>query len=309
MDRKSVVAELDERQPPQAVERILRGHLGQHRGEQRERWPADDRGGIEDLASPGIEDAEIDLGQALDDRLDRHGLEADVRPLRQRGSGESKGQGMTACKSVDRSAASPIQTVLDEEGLGGVARKVLEGHAAEEDAKGARPARHRRLAPRHDDPHVVAQGRHERLAEPRVQEPQELVRVDDDDDPSTEAAQPGRRGLGGREVAACLGLERGKEPSCRGLDRATIQIEHRRPGAPGLDAERLDQRRLADPRDAMDEDDEWATLAEQAAEDAQLVVPPDEPGGLFVHQVTDGLRHALSVLRVSIKPRPGSARG
>ena len=106
----------------------------------------------------GIEDAEIDLGQALDDRLDRHGLEADVRPLRQRGSGESKGQGMTACKSVDPvGSPSSIQTVLDEQRLGGVARKVLEGHAAEEDAEGARPARHRRLAPRHDDPHVVAQ--------------------------------------------------------------------------------------------------------------------------------------------------------
>jgi hypothetical protein len=108
--------------------------------------------------------------------------------------------------------------------------------------------------------------------------------------------QARRCSLGGREFPAGLGLERGKEPSRRRLDRATIQIEHRRPAGARLDTEGFDQRRLADPRDAMDEDDEWATLDEQAAKDAQLIVAPDKPSRLLVHQVTDGLGHGVSVL-------------
>jgi hypothetical protein len=114
MKHESVVAELDERQCSETIEGILRRHVRQHRPQERERRSANDGGGIKGRACPRVKDPEVEFGQALDDRLDRHGLEADIGPLGQRGGGESKGQRMASCKSVDPVRRLVIQAVIAE---------------------------------------------------------------------------------------------------------------------------------------------------------------------------------------------------
>ena len=82
-----------------------------------------------------------------------------------------------------------------------------------------------------------------------------------------------------------------RNPRSVGSIERQSKSEHGRPGGPCLDAERLDQRRLADAGDPMDEHDERAALAEQPAKDVHLVVAPDQPCRLLVDQLADGLGH------------------
>ena len=91
VEGEAVVAQLDERERPQTGERILGSGFRQHGGQEGHRRPAHDRGRVEGLPRTRIEDAQIDLGQPLDDRLHGDGLEADLGPFGKGRSGEPKG--------------------------------------------------------------------------------------------------------------------------------------------------------------------------------------------------------------------------
>ncbi len=202
-----------------------------------------------------------------------------------------------------RSASPCIDAGLLEKILGLSATEILERKSPKEPAHGARPAGHGRLPTRQDEPDLVRQGGHERLAQPWIEQPSELVRVENEHDPFTESVQPGRGGLGGGQLATRLAFERGEEPSLGRLDRAAVQSEDGRPVGPCLDAERLDKRRLADAGDPVDEHDERAALAEQPAKDVHLVVAPNQPSRLLVDQLANGLGHRVILRRPSITRR------
>src|SRR5439155_10967316 len=193
--------------------------------------------------------------------------------------------------------------------LGFLPTKILERESPKESAQGARPAGHGRLATGQDDPDRVRQGREEGLAQPWIQQPKQLVCVENEDDPLTELVQPGRGGLGGGELATRLAFERGEEPSLGRLDRASVESEDGRPGGPCLDAKRLDKSRLADAGDSMDEHDERAALTQQPAKDAHLVVTPNQPCRLLIDQLANGLGHGVILRCGSIRPRSRSKSG
>ena len=208
-----------------------------------------------------VEAAEIEIGQATDDRLDGHSLQADLRSLGQSRRREPQRQRVSTSQSVDAVGVTLIDSGPPEEILGFIATKVLERKPSEESAQGARPTGHRRLPARQDDRTLsVRAGRNAWRSHGSRSRRARTCRARAR--PVHRVAQPRRGGLRGGQLTARLAFERGEEPSLGWLDRATVQSEYGRPGGPGLDAERLDECRLADAGDAMDEHDEGAVLSE-----------------------------------------------
>jgi hypothetical protein len=173
-------------------------------------------------------------------------------------------------------------------------------------AQHARPAGHRRLPSRQHQPHVLREHRHEGLPQPRVEQPEELIGVQDQHDLMAELAKPPRGSLGSRQVTPGLWFQRCKQATLGRLDRTAVQSNDCRAAGARLDAEGFDECRLADAGDAVDEHDERAAHREHGAEDGHLVLTPDQPRCLLVQQLADGLAHGMIVGRWSIRPRSGS---
>src|SRR6478735_2566852 len=157
---------------------------------------------------------------------------------------------MSARDPVDPIAVLVADTGASEELLCFHPRQVPERDAAEEIPEGARPAGHRGFAPRKDDPSVVRQGRQECLPQPRVQESEQLVRVDEEDDPCPTLTQTGRCVVRRLELATRSGFEGGEEPTWRRFDGPSVQAQDGRTGRTCLESEGFDQSGFTHTRDA-----------------------------------------------------------
>jgi hypothetical protein len=71
---------------------------------------------------------------------------------------------MAPCKAIDASGVASLNSDATKQLLGVITGQIPQREAAEQLAKRARPPRHRRLAAREDDPHIVGDGRNEGLA-------------------------------------------------------------------------------------------------------------------------------------------------
>ncbi len=256
VQHEPVVANLDEREHPKPIERVLRRRVGKHCREERRSRPTHDRRSIERLPRLRIEDAEVELGEALHDRLDRDGFQADVGSTGDCRSREPKRQRMTARDPIDAVGAVVVDPGFLEDDLGLRPRQVAEREVGEQPTQRPRPAGHGRLAPRQHDTDVACKRGQERLAEPRIQQAEQLIRIEDEDHPIAELREPVRGVLRRSQVAARPAFECGQEPPLRRLDGPAVETEHRRPVRPGRDFERMGKRRLADAGDPVDEDDE-----------------------------------------------------
>ena len=96
-------------------------------------------------------------------------------------------------EAVDPLGVGGVDARLAQQRLGVGARQPAERQVAEQRAERALPAGHRRLAPGQDDPHAVAQRRDERLLQPGVEQPEDLVGVEHEHDALAEAVEPGGR--------------------------------------------------------------------------------------------------------------------
>ncbi len=101
--------------------------------------------------------------------------------------------GCPRAKRLMRSAAAPSTRASRSSVSASAARQAAERKVAEQVAEGALPPRHRRLPAGQHDPHVRAQPRHEPPQEPRVEQPEDLVRVEDEDDRIAQALEAGGR--------------------------------------------------------------------------------------------------------------------
>ncbi len=172
VDEQPVVPELDERQRPQSLERVLRGTLGQHRVEQRERDAANDRRGIQRFAQWRVEHLEVELGQLIE-----HGLQCDVLelcfwPRAHCGRRELERQRVPARQPVDPLRVGGLEARSRQELLGLALGEIPERHAEHERAPARRgvPDRHRRLPPCDHETRVVAQRGCEAPADPAVEQ-------------------------------------------------------------------------------------------------------------------------------------------
>ena len=99
VEEQAVVAELDERQAQQAVEGVLRRGVGQHRGQERHRRPADHGRRVERLPGHRVEPVEVQLRELRDDRLDGDGLDVHVRSVLEGGRRESQRERVARARS------------------------------------------------------------------------------------------------------------------------------------------------------------------------------------------------------------------
>ena len=117
----------------------------------------------------------------------------------------------------------------------------------------------------------------------------------------------------GRELGPSRGRERRQEAALGRLDRPAIEAEDRRAALPGLDAERLHERRLPHARETVDEDDQRPVVTKQPAQDAQLVLAPDQSRRLLFDQVAGRSRSSMESARgcqcgYRLDPGPESER-
>ena len=264
VEEQAVVAQLHEREAQQAVERVLRRGVGEHRRQQRHGRPANHGRRVQRLPGHRIEPVEVELRELGDDRLDGDGLDVHVGAVLQRRGREPQRERVPPSEAVDPFGVGGVDPRLAQQGLGLGARQPAEWEVPEQRAERALPAGHRRLAAGQDHPDAVAQRRDERPLQPRVEQAEDLVGVEHEHDALTEAVEPGRRlGRAGRGDARRV-RQRRQEPPLRWLDRPAVEVEHRRATVAGLVRERLDERRLAHAREAVDEDDQW-TIGRRAA--------------------------------------------
>ena len=190
VEEQAVVAELDERQAQQAVERVLRRGVGQHRRQERHRRPPNHGRRVQRLPGHRIEPVEVQLRELRDDRLDGDGLDVHVRSVVEGGRREPQRERVAPREAVDPFGVGGVDARLAQERLGVGARQPPEREVAEQRAERALPAGHRRLAPGQDDPHALAQRRDERLLQPGVEQAEHLVGIEHEHDPLAEAVEP-----------------------------------------------------------------------------------------------------------------------
>ena len=135
------------------------------------------------------------------------------------------------------------------------------------------------------------------LAEPGIHQPEELVVIQREHDGSSEPGQ--------------VLHERARRPGCADhcvvqaslgrLDRPAVERDDTRAPGPGAAQERPQQRRLADPRDPVQEDDANVVFERQTQQRAELVVPTDAGDWLALEPdespsaECDGIRFGLRV--------------
>ena len=260
VDHEPVGAQLDERQAAQPLEGVLGRGVREHRGDQRECRPPHDRRGVEGPAGRRVEAGQVELGQLLDDGGDRRRVVVERRVRRRaptpRAAATAGGLARAGGSARRRRRATPSRRSSASASSRG---RLPSGRLRNRGPIASGPAGHRRLATREDDADAVVEGRDERSA-----------------------------GATGRAAAAPrIGRARGRPASPRLASRPTAssavarsppvaaEIASRNPravgsiapqssrrtiapAAAGLGREGLEQGRLADPADAVDEDDRAA---------------------------------------------------
>ena len=279
VDDEPIRPESHERQASEPVEDVLRRRLGEHRGEQRERRPANDRRGVQRLPGRRVEMPQVQLRQLVDDRRDGRRVRVDRRVRVHRRRRQTQRQRVAANDPVDPFELAAAHALVAQQLQRVVAGEVREQDGPEEAAELERPGVDRRVATGEDDPDVVVEGRHERLAQPRIERPDELVPIEREDDALPERREPRDRAVDVRQHLAGGRGKPAEEAADRRLDRATVQQHGDGPTLARLDQERLEQPRLADAADAVDEHDQRLDVVEHLAEDEPLGVAPDETRG------------------------------
>src|SRR5262245_25952842 len=136
------------------------------------------------------------------------------------------------------------------------------------------PACDRRLAARHDKARVVSESWCEYLADPAVEQAKNLVRVEYE---HHALAPKARQALGGVFSAGRRSSDGGsetlQETAFGRLDRTAVDLHDRFATASRLPGKRLDECRLADAGDAVDEDNERAALLQRLEEGVLLHGP------------------------------------
>ena len=237
MDHEPLAPELDERQRAQALEGRLRRLAREQRAEQRERDPAQDRGGVERLAGRAVEAVEPQLGELLGDGR-QHRVLGRIGPLAHRRGRELQRQRMAAHEAVD-----PLGLRLVEPGAAQHLGRVGGRERAERDrlqqlAERRPPRRARRVARGDHDPRVGRQRGQEGQPQPAVEQPQPLGVVDHEQERRARVELP----------------HRGEERVRRGLDLAAVDRDDGGAARAGLGAKGTEQRRLAGAGDPVDDD-------------------------------------------------------
>ena len=124
------------------------------------------------------------IRELVEDRLQRDVVELDVGAIPHGGSGELERERVPACEPVYPAGVGGVEAGSRQELAGLPIFEVAEPDTAHELAPTRRriPACDGRLAPRHDQPRVVAQGRCKRQADPAVEQAKNLICVEDQHD-------------------------------------------------------------------------------------------------------------------------------
>jgi hypothetical protein len=158
VDDEPVLPELDEGESSEAFEDILRRAIGQHRLEERERDSPDHRSGVERLPGRAVQAVEIEAGELVEDRLQRHVVELEVGAIPHSGSRELERERVPARQPVHAVGVGAVEAGSRQELAGLAVVEVAEPDASHDLAPARRcvPAHDGRLAPRQDEPRVVA---------------------------------------------------------------------------------------------------------------------------------------------------------
>ncbi len=210
------------------------------------------------------------------------------------GCGQAQRQGVAPGQPVDALEVIAGDTVLAQQRLGIVARQVTKRQAAEELTHRRRPARHRRLATCEDDADGVALCRDERLLEPQVQRPKDLIAVEGEDHALPQAREPSRGFVDGRSDRYRWPLTvHARKPWAVGSIAPQSRRSMIAPRLRASRAERLEKAGLADPADAVDEHDQRALPAQEKVEECALGLAPHEARALGFDPLSDSDGHDI----------------
>ena len=169
-------------------------------------------------------------------------------------------------------------------------REVAQPHDAQQVAEVA-PPRGGAVAAGDQDADVLGKPGHELLPQPRVEQPQALVGVDDEDDAAVVAVE---------RVA-----ERGEEPALGRLERAAVERHDGRATGPGVGRGGAEQRRLADAGDPVHERHDRRVALDEIQQRRPLATTPDERDKALVEHRLQRARHRAPSLRSPAVRRGG----
>ena len=309
MDRQAVPADLAERQIMQAIQRIIRGDVGQHACEQRHGHATNHARRLERPPRDGVRDVvEVERAELVDDaRRSRIG-HGNIRVLACSGRCQAQRKWVALRQALDRRSGAVLDAFAPKQ-----LQRIGSFQAPQvQDLDGARqlgrsqPAGDRRLSAGEHDAGRIGKRRHEDLAQPRVDQPKDLVVIDDDDRSGRDLAQSGVQPFGCRALAAQRRGERVVDPAVRRFEGPAIELDDGRPGVPRVVRETGNEGRLADAGNAVNVDDERLVAGDGFEECTQFLRPANEADGApIAHAVADTGRQATSD---QPPQRPGSGR-
>ena len=135
------------------------------------------------------------------------------------------------------------------------------------------PRRDRGLAPSEDQADVVAQLRHEDLAQPGVHQAKHLVGVQGQHHPFSQGTKTVRHRTNGDLLGLDSPRELLDEAPLGGLDEATVQGHHHRPARLRQAGETREQSGLSHSSNAVEVEDEYALILEQTEQSLELPLP------------------------------------
>ena len=209
---------------------------------------------------------------------------------------------------IDPIGICPVDPGLAKQGIRILAWEIGERETPEQRTHGTRPIRHRRLATGEDRPHVLAEARDEGCPKPRVEWPQDLVSVENEEDTIAKFGEAGR-GVGrGQQVAADDARHGGKKSPLGRLDLAAIEANDGR--APGPCLARVEARpaRSCHAGNTVDEGDERGWAIQHFKQDGPLPITTDESRGLLFDTLPDREAHPAILGTPSITSGGGEPR-
>ncbi len=291
VDHQPVGAAVDEGERRQAAVERPGVPVREDRRQQGHGRPPHRRRGHERLPRGGVVHALQEVPAQLPDHARDPGVPLSRASGPEGGGGrELQGEGMAPGEGLD-----PVASVLvDAHPLQQLAGRVV-GEGAQPDgtdqlppAGPGEPRARGRVAARHDQPCVAGEGRDEGAPEPAVQEAQPLVRVHEEDGRRVQAIQaaddPLERGV--RDVEPTAQVV--EEAALARLDVPAVHRDDDGAGVPEPGGQGVEERRLPDARDAVDEADHRAVGVEAGREGVQRPLASDDgPGHLAVEKIPD----------------------
>jgi hypothetical protein len=248
---------VDEAERPEPLHRVI-GVLARHGLEDTSRHSARNRCNVEESATLVIEaGAKRRCQRPNDPRSDL--VDRDVGDVCL--GGEPKRQGVAT-----RDSANHVRVLFRHIRVGEKSARRLIGQPNErEDLEPAhstplgRPFEHRRFAPGDDEAQFRRQRRNQLLAQPGIGDAEHLIGVDEHD--ASGPWLPARR------------VERGAKARLRRIDGRAVDPPHLSSGPSHVAREGVQQRRLADTRDAIDERHTWPIRVKHPPKGRELALP------------------------------------